>query len=230
MQGKNRELIWLSGPTRMTVWLSMMTLAFVVTGCAAKAKLSEPPTPHAAVIDQGPSVTQLENGQQGFVIRENPKMDSESKSEFERAVSLMKDGKNDKAIELLTRVIERQPGVTAPYINIAVACMRTNRPEQAEQNLKTALELFQAHPVASNEYGMLLRKAGRFKEAREVYEQAIARFPEYLPVHKNLGILCDLYLNDPACALKHFEIYSEGMPSDPQVKTWIAELRMRPGH
>jgi hypothetical protein len=63
-----------------------------------------------------------------------------------------------------------------------------------------------------------------------VYEKEIARFPEYLPVHKNLGILCDLYLNDPVCALKQFEIYSEGMPSDPQVKTWIAELRMRAGH
>jgi Tfp pilus assembly protein PilF len=143
---------------------------------------------------------------------------------------MMKAGKNDKAIELLTKVIERKPGVTAPYINIAVAYMRMNKPEQAEQNLKTALGLFPAHPVASNEYGLLLRKAGRFKEARAVYEEEIARFPEYLPVHKNLGILCDLYLNDPVCALKQFEIYSEGMPSDQQVKTWIAELRMRAGH
>jgi Tfp pilus assembly protein PilF len=206
----------------------MMTLAFVFTGCAVKAQMSE--TPIATVIDQGPSVAQLENGQQGFVIRENPNMDSESKSAFERAVSLMNDGNNSKAIELLAKVIERQPGVTAPYINIAVAYMRTNKPEQAEQNFKTALGLFPAHPVASNEYGMLLRKAGRFKEARELYEKEIARFPEYLPVHRNLGILCDLYLDDPVCALKQFEIYSEGMPSDAQVKIWIAELRIRPGH
>jgi len=230
MQVKNRDLIWLSGTKRIAIWLSMMTLVFVLTGCAAKAKISETPTPLATVMDQGPSVAQLQNGQQGFVIRENAKMDGEIRSEFERAVSMMKDGKNDKAIELLTKVIERQPGVTAPYINIAVAYMRTNKPDQAEQNLKTALGLFSAHPVASNEYGLLLRKAGRFKEARAVYEEEIARFPEYLPVHKNLGILCDLYLSDPVCALKQFEIYSEGMPSDQQVKTWIAELRMRPGH
>jgi Flp pilus assembly protein TadD len=201
----------------------------VFTGCAVKATIPETPAPIAAVIDQGPSVARLENGQQGFVIRESPKMDSESKNEFERAVSLINDGKNDKAIDLLIKVIERQPGVTAPYVNIAMAYMRTNKLEQAEQNLKTALGLFPAHPAASNEYGLLLRKAGRFKEAREVYEKEIARFPEYLPVHKNLGILCDLYLGDPVCALKQFEIYSEGMPSDQQVKTWIAELRMRAG-
>jgi tetratricopeptide (TPR) repeat protein len=228
MQGKNRDLMWVTGFKKQAVWLAMMIAVF--TGCAAKAKISEAPTPIATVIDQGTSVAKLENGQQGFVVRENPKMDSESKNDFERAVSLMNDRKNDKAIELLARVIERQPGATAPYINIAVAYMRTNKPEQAEKYLKTALELFPDHPVASNEYGLLLRKAGRFKDARDVYEKAIARFPDYLPIHKNLGILCDLYLSDPVCALKQFEIYSEGMPSDAQVKIWIAELRMRPGH
>ena len=85
------------------------------------------------------------------------------------------------------------------------------------------------HPVASNEYALLLRKGGRFKEAREIYEKAISDFPDYLPARRNLGILCDLYLNDPACALKQFDIYSERMPADGQVKIWISELRMRLG-
>ena len=55
------------------------------------------------------------------------------------------------------------------------------------------------------------------------------RFPEYYPMHKNLGILCDLYLNDPACALEHYEIYSKAMPEDAQVKLWIADVRARLG-
>ena len=174
-------------------------------------------------------MTRLRDGRQGFVIRENPDMDAKSRDEFERAVVMMNYGKNDTAIELLTRVIYRSPGVTAPHINIAMAYMRTGKPELAEQHLKTALGLVPDHPVASNEYGLLLRKSGRFKEAREIYEKAIAGFPDYLPARRNLGILCDLYLNDPACALKQFEIYSEGMPEDAQVKIWIAELRMRQG-
>jgi Tfp pilus assembly protein PilF len=202
----------------------------VFSGCATTAKV---PTvaeqPVEIVTIQGPSVERLQDGRQGFVIRENPGMDSESRSEFERAVALMNDGKNDKAIELLTKVIERSPGVTAPYINIAEAYMRTGKAEQAEQHFKTALGLVPHHPVASNEYGLLLRKRGRFKEAREVYENALESFPDYLPIHRNLGILCDLYLNDPECALKQLEIYSEGLPADAQVKIWIAELRMRLG-
>ena len=124
-------------------------------------------------------------------------------------------------------MIEQSPGVTASHIDIAVAYIRAGKTGPAEEHLKAALDLFPGHPVASNEYGLLLRRAGRFKEAREVYQKATARFPEYLPVHRNLGILCDLYMNDPECALHEFETYAAGAPADKQVRTWIAELKIR---
>lgn len=233
MQIRYTGLVWLVEVRRLAGRLTLVMVLALSFGCATNAKVAQQPLatgPTAtAAVNQRPSVARLEGGRQGFVIRETPGMDPGSRNEFERAVAMMKDGKNDEAIGLLTKVIERTPGVTAPYINIAVALMRTGKPEQAEQHLKTALSLVPDHPAASNEYGLLLRRAGRFKEAREVYEKALTSFPEYLPLHRNLGILCDLYLNDPECALRQFEIYSEGMPADGQVKIWIAELRMRLG-
>jgi Flp pilus assembly protein TadD len=206
-----------------TLSLAMMTM--VLAGCAAGAKVS--PKPAETATFKRPSVERLSDGQQGFVIHEAPIMNAESREDFDHAVSLLNDGKNDKAIELLAKVIERSPGVTAPHIDIAVAYMRTGKTGPAEEHLKAALGLFPGHPVASNEYGLLVRRNGRFKEAREVYQTAIARFPEYLPVHKNLGILLDLYMNDPEGALHEFETYAAGAPSDTQVKTWIAELTIR---
>jgi len=142
---------------------------------------------------------------------------------------MLKDQDDGQAIDLLEKVIEKSPGVTAPYIDIAIAYQHIGKPEKAEEHLKTALRLVPDHPVASNEYGVLCRKTGRFADARAIYEKAIARFPDYYPVHRNLGILCDLYLNDPVCALEHYEIYSAAMPEDKQIKLWIADLRARLG-
>ena len=110
-----------------------------------------------------------------------------------------------------------------------MAYRKTGKREEAEQHLKTALEMVPGHPVAGNEYGLLLRESGRFAEARQVYEQILETFPEYLPVRRNLGVLCDLYLNDVQCAVGQFELYSQARPQDELVKTWLSELRIRVG-
>ena len=180
-------------------------------------------------LDKGFTVAQLEDGRQGFIITEVPQMDEVSRKDFERAIAMMEDQDYGQAIDILGKIIEKSPGVTAPYINIAIAYRLIGKPEKAEEPLKAALQLVPDHPVASNEYGLLCRKAGRFADARTIYENAIARFPDYYPLHRNLGILCDLYLDDLANALEHYEIYSEAKPEDKQVKVWIADLRARLG-
>jgi tetratricopeptide (TPR) repeat protein len=196
----------------------------LIAGCATKGKVKP------AKIAQGPSVARLGQGREGFVITEVPHVDESTHRSFDRAVAMLKQQDYDKAISLFEKVIKQSPGVTAPYIDIAMAYERINKPKQAETYLKTALKLFPDHPVACNEYGLLYRKTGRFAEARAIYEKALARFPDYYPLHRNLGILCDLYLNDPACALKQYEICSKARPDDKQVKSWIADLRVRLGH
>ena len=225
MKVRNRFLVKRVRLPKRCGILSLAAVILVLAGCAAGAKVQPAPAENAAF--KGPFVERLSDGQRGFVIHEDPSMSAESREEFDHAVSLLHDGKNDKAIELLAKVIEQAPGVTAPHIDIAVAYLRTGKTGPAEEHLKTALGLVPGHPVASNEYGLLLRRAGRFKEAREVYQSAIAGFPEYQPVHRNLGVLCDLYMADPECALHEFEIYAAGAPADTQVKTWVAELKIR---
>ena len=138
-------------------------------------------------ISKAPAVARLDDGREGFVISEVPPMDKALRRDFDRAVAKLMDEDYDEAIVLLQKVIERSPGVTAPYVDIAIAYRRTGSPEQAEENLKAALELFPGHPVACNEYGLLYRETGRFTEARSMYEMAIARFPEFYPAHRNLG-------------------------------------------
>ena len=215
--------------TRTCAGFAVLAMALlVIAGCATGGKVKAPAA-HDPSASKGPSVARLEDGRDGFIITEVPTMDEASRRDFDRAVAMLKDQDYDRAIDLLEKVIERSPGVTAPYIDIAIAYQHIGKPERAEENLQTALTLFPGHPVACNEYGLLYRKTGRFAEARVIYEKAIERFPDYYPAHKNLGILCDLYLNDPACALEHYEIYSIANPDGTQVTLWVADLRARLG-
>ncbi|WP_136798912.1 tetratricopeptide repeat protein [Desulfosediminicola ganghwensis] len=167
--------------------------------------------------------------QKGFVLKEKVDLGINARRDFNRAVDFLHNEEYDSAATLLENVIEDSPKVTAPYINLAMAYRKLDKPEKAEDLLKIALKLFPKHPVASNEYGLLLRAGGRFAEARDVYETTLQKYPEYLPARKNLGILCDLYLNDPASALAQYEKYHQIKPDDKQVKLWISEIRLRLG-
>ena len=199
--------------------LSLM-LAFM-TACAPAPKV-----PDARPSDE-PVVSRLVDGRQGFRIEERNEMDEKSRSDFVDGVDFMEQARYDEAIVLLLQVIERSPELTAPHVDIALAYEQIGETEKAEEQLKTALVLIPGHPVASNVYGLLLRKQGRFAEAREIFEMSLERFPEYLPTRKNLGILYELYLGDVDAALEQYEIYSEAAPEDEQVTTWIASLRLR---
>lgn len=201
----------------------------VLSGCATGGTVKPEPVEEPPPVAEGPTVSRLQDGREGFVIREVSGMDDASRESFERAVALMGEGDFEQAAALLEDVVEAAPEVTAPYIDLALVLERLDKPEEAEQYLQLALRLFPGHPVASNEYGLLLRKSGRFAEARTVYEQTLTSFPEYMPAHRNLGILCDLYLGDTDCAMEQYEIYSEAMPEDEQVSVWIADLRLRSG-
>lgn len=230
MQGMHKSMLrWLKIRACAGFAVSLMVLS-VLAGCATDGKVKPAPVVQEPQVAKGPSVERLADGREGFIIMEIPQMDEASRRDFDRAVAMLNDEEYDQAIDLLEKIIEKSPGVTAPYIDMAIACRHIGKLEQAEDHLKTALHLVPEHPAACNEYGLLYRKTGRFAEARAIYENVIARFPDYYPVHRNLGILCDLYLNDLTCALDHYEIYSEAMPDDKQVKSWIADLRTRLGY
>jgi Tfp pilus assembly protein PilF len=206
----------------------LLTLS-ILAGCATGHKSGPVPEDTPTISESGSAVTHFEGGRKGFKISERTDMAAKWRASFEQAVAMLEMEDYAEAIALLEPVILSSPNVTAPYIDMAIACRHAGKTEQAEKYLKISLDLVPGHPVASNEYGLLLRRAGRFPEARSVYERALAEFPEYPPLRRNLGILCDLYLGDQACAMEQFQLYSDGRPEDEQVKLWIADLSLRMG-
>jgi tetratricopeptide (TPR) repeat protein len=153
----------------------------------------------------------------------------EVRNDFEAAMSHIKAEEYDAGIELLTKVVQAVPNAAVPNIDVALAYKKTGKLKQAEESLQLALGAEADNPVANNEMALLYRKTGRFAQARQLYEKILVKYPNFRMVHKNLGILCDLYLKDYECALKHYEFYSSQVQDDKAVKIWIADLQKRSG-
>lgn len=162
-------------------------------------------------------------------ITESYPVDPEVREEFQSAVMLLKDEQYAEAIRLLRAVTGKASKFTGPHINLGIAYARTGELEKAEKSLKAALELNAYHPVAMNELGLVYRKTGRYTEARELYEKLLVTYPDYLPARKNLGVLCDIYIQDLSCAIEQYEEYLEGEPDDEKVKIWVADVKSRIG-
>ena len=82
--------------------------------------------------------------------------------------------------------------------------------------------------VALNSQGIDLRRKGKFDEARQAYEKAIAADPVAPAPVLNLAILADLYLGDRPRALELYERYQALVsPADVTVAKWLVDLKNR---
>jgi Flp pilus assembly protein TadD len=202
------------------------SVAAIIVGCnTTPVRTSEQAEPSQAV-----ALARIEIQEAvGFTLVEDAQIEDDLRFDYDRALELLDQGRTQDGIALLKIVAEGAPNLSAPHIDLAIAYHRAGDLTAAETHLKQALAINPHHPVALNELGIVYRKTARFAQARQSYQAALDVYPGFHYARRNLGVLCDLYLDDLECAVDNYEAYMATVDSDDEAAMWLKNARFRAG-
>ena len=96
-------------------------------------------------------------------------------------------GKNDVAVELITKATALEPGYTEAYNNLGIAFHHQGNFEQAITSYHKAIAIVPDFAEVHNNLGVALVATSKLEEAVASYEKAVALKPEYAEGFNNLG-------------------------------------------
>ena len=177
---------------------------------------------------QAPPVTARDRGAGRAPAYNIPKPPARANTEFTRALTLMRGSDPTQAILEMQVLTQSYPDLPGPYANLGVLHRNANqlrrvgsgarrRPPSARPGMRRP---------GPNTASRCARPASSPRRAPPT-NSALKANPSYAPAHRNLGVLLDLFLDDPLTAQTELETYKTLTGEDKPVSGWLAELRAR---
>jgi len=171
-----------------------------------------------------------------FVAAPNPylalkgKINKQAVMNFIAARRAIKSHDLTKAEQLLKGITRYETAVSGPWVLLGDIAKTKKEIDSAVAHYQKAIAVNPDNVNAYLPLALLLREQGQFIAAQNIYAQALAVWKDFPEAHLNLGVLYDLYLNDPLQAQQHMEAYQFLTDSkDEQVSNWLKEVESRTG-
>lgn len=148
------------------------------------------------------------------------------KKKFDLSLKHIRAKRYKKAEKILRALADKYPDAGGPWANLGIIEVNRKNDKKAESYFLEALKRSPRLVQARNHLAVLYRKQGKFDEARQMLEAAIAADPYYQNAYYNLGILYEIYLQLPQKALENYKLYLDlKEDGDKQVEQWVGLLK-----
>jgi tetratricopeptide (TPR) repeat protein len=149
---------------------------------------------------------------------------------YAEALAAMQAGDWQKAAPQLQALVDQNPDLPGPMVNLGLTLRRLNRAEDGQKLLESAAERWPDFAPAQHQLGLSLRDSGKFEAADAAFARALRVNPDYALAYYDRGVLNELYLQRLPEALDNYLQFQRLQPAeDEQVNRWITDLRRRTG-
>lgn len=149
-----------------------------------------------------------------------------SQQMFETANTALSQQDWHTADRLYQQLSQEKPNASGIWLNWGISAWQQGDLTTATQRLITATESNADNYFAYNQLGIVYREQGEWALALEAYQSAVQIWPQFAAGWYNLGILRELYFNDPVAAVAAYQQYLQ-LESDETVSQWIKALNSK---
>jgi tetratricopeptide (TPR) repeat protein len=158
--------------------------------------------------------------------KEESKSSAQELTLYKEAIIALNNDELDKAETLFIRMSELQPNIAGSWANLALIKIKQGELKQASAFANTALTKNPNMPQALNLSGYLAQQRGEINQAKSYYLQAITYKEDYALAHYNLALLFDIYFQDIAKAIEHYQWYlAYSEQKDEATENWLEGLK-----
>lgn len=138
--------------------------------------------------------------------------------------------KYDFADKLLADLSQKEPKLSGPWVMRGDIAAEQNKLQDALGFYAKAVEVNSINFNAYLRLAKVQRQLGHFNHAQNTYAKALALWSDGPELHLNLGVLYDVYLNQPKLAQAHMEAYQLlAQQKNADAQQWLSEVKARTG-